>query len=104
MSSSSSSPSLSESFGGASPAGPLPMTATRRLQLTSLGLALDVVTLRDLHNRSQESDVEDCYEDGVWIAGAWMGCVWTVDVGMGDMWMGRRGIAPCGQDLRGLVG
>ena len=46
----------------------------------------------------------DCYEDGVWIASAWMGCVWTVDVGMGDMWMGRRGIAPCGQDLRGLVG
>ncbi|KAF3537792.1 hypothetical protein F2Q69_00023092 [Brassica cretica] len=33
----------------------------------------------------------DCYEDGVWIASAWMGCVWTVDVGMGDMWMGRRG-------------
>ena len=40
---------------------------------------------------------------GVWLVGAWMGCVWTVDVGLSDMWMGRRGIAPCREDLRELV-
>ncbi|KAL0685123.1 hypothetical protein Bca4012_051971 [Brassica carinata] len=40
---------------------------------------------------------------GVWLVGAWMGCVWTVDVGLNYMWMGRRGIAPCRQDLRELV-
>ena len=41
---------------------------------------------------------------GMWMKFVWLDGVWTVDVGMGDMWMGRHGIALCGQDLQGLAG
>ena len=55
----------------APPAGPPPMTATRRLRLASLGLALDAVTLRDVRRWERERDDGTLETKVIWSVGDW---------------------------------